>query len=172
MRVVSENSEAEIARQRAWSEVESHLRELAANFMRVTRGAGKPWEIGRQAQSLINAMQEHWDAVGHYPGSEAISNALSLDLDPDVRARMSAENMVEIYARQKIVRGCLQFAASHLLGQMTQESAGRSEMHDGMRDWDKAIEASNKRWAAEHARRTRRGRGRQVKRDELLDDLD
>jgi hypothetical protein len=163
MRVVSENSEQELARRKAEAAREeaaevvgAMLRELAANIMRVTRGAGKPWEIGRQTGALINSMVEYREAVGHYPSSEEISNALSLDLDPEVRARMSQENMMEIYARQRIVHGSLQIAASHLLGQRAQEAAGRHEMHEGMRDWDRAIEELNKRWQAEYAQGTRR----------------
>lgn len=165
MRVVSENSDQEIARRKAGAArqeageiVGSGLRELAANIMRVTRGAGKPWEIGRQAQALINDMIAYSEVVGHYPSSEEISQALSLELDPEVRARMSDENMVEIRAEQKIVRGSLQIAASHLLGQLTQQRAGDSEVHEGMRDWDRAIEDQSKRWAAERGQRTRRGR--------------
>jgi hypothetical protein len=56
MRIVSEKSEAqiarhqaEIARDRAMNKASWALRELTANLLRVTRGAGKPYEIGRQA---------------------------------------------------------------------------------------------------------------------------
>jgi hypothetical protein len=40
--IVSENSEADIARHSALARVEWRLRELAANLLRIIRGAGKP----------------------------------------------------------------------------------------------------------------------------------
>ena len=54
--VVSENSEEDLARRQAMDKVRWALRDLAANLMVITRGAGKPWEIGRQAQQLVNEL--------------------------------------------------------------------------------------------------------------------
>jgi hypothetical protein len=43
MRIVSENSEADFARNTAMAKVDWALRDLTANLMRVTRGAGRPY---------------------------------------------------------------------------------------------------------------------------------
>jgi hypothetical protein len=59
MRIVSENSEADIARNNATTDVYNSLRELTANLLRATRGAGRAWEIGRQAQALIESLIEY-----------------------------------------------------------------------------------------------------------------
>jgi hypothetical protein len=48
-------------------EVERTLRELTANLMRVTRGAGRPFQIGQQAQGLVEALIAYRDATGLYP---------------------------------------------------------------------------------------------------------
>jgi len=65
MRVVSENSETDIARSRALIDVECALRELAANTLRVIRGAGEPDELGEQMIKVLDAMFAHRDAAGH-----------------------------------------------------------------------------------------------------------
>jgi hypothetical protein len=52
MRIVSENSETDLARQRALDQVDWKIRELTANLLRITRGAGKPYEIMQQMMQL------------------------------------------------------------------------------------------------------------------------
>lgn len=55
MRLVSENSEAELARHTAEGQVKWKIRELAADLLRIIRGAGKPYEIMRQMVELSEA---------------------------------------------------------------------------------------------------------------------
>jgi hypothetical protein len=55
IRIVSEQSEAEIERKPAEGELDWRLRELAANVLRIVRGAGKPYELLRQMQAVIDA---------------------------------------------------------------------------------------------------------------------
>ena len=106
MRIVSENTEteiarhqAEIARDRAMNEASWALRELTANLLRVTRGAGKPYEIVRQAQALIEAMIDYRDAAGYFPSSDELADALSAERDPEFLERLSDENLAEYYAK-------------------------------------------------------------------------
>ncbi len=54
------------------------LRELAANIIRVVRGAGKSYEIAGQCVSVIEAFQQYRDKVGQWPSSWEIDQALSI----------------------------------------------------------------------------------------------
>ena len=134
MRIVSETSAAELARRRALEDVDEALKELAANIMRVSRGAGKPYDLGKQAQSLVVAMIAYKDAVGYYPSSEELTAPLAHGYDEERLDRMSDDHRATAYAEEAMVRGALQIAASRLLGQRTQESAGHSEMYKGLNE--------------------------------------
>lgn len=130
-------SEAEIERKRrdddlhrVCDQLHWRLRDLAANMMRVARGAGKPYEIGKQCVSVIDAMQSYRNLAGFYPSSGELSEMLNLrqfERDHGLRGSESAWYMAE----QKMVRGALQMAASTLLGQNTQHAAGSTELFEG-----------------------------------------
>lgn len=143
MRVVSENSAQDIAKRRADDELRWSLRELAANMMRVVRGTGKPHEIGSQIFGLTEAFQAYKNVAGTWPSSDLIGEALELayrfehlpdraDRDPFYRAE------------HEVMRASLQVAASRLMRQSTQETRGRSDMHDAMRPIER-IRAENLR---------------------------
>jgi hypothetical protein len=66
VKLVSENSDAEIAENDALAAVEWALRDLAANILRVVRGAGKPYDLGRQAVEFANALVAYREAAGVY----------------------------------------------------------------------------------------------------------
>jgi hypothetical protein len=132
MRIVSENSEADLAHQRAMAPVDWALRDLAANLMRVTRGAGRPHYVGRQAQALVEALSEYRDAIGYFPSPEEIANALAIERSPERIEQMSDEEFDLFRAEHAIVRGSLQIVASRLLDQKTQETAGEDEMYKGL----------------------------------------
>ena len=134
MKIVSETSDKELARQRVQPIVEWALKDLAANLMRITRGAGKPYLVGRQAQELIEALKAYREAVGLYPGSDEISAALNIQEDLRLSGQLSRSENSRRYAKEMLVRGGLQIAASRLLGQSTQESAGSSELYQGFMD--------------------------------------
>lgn len=142
MRIVSENSDAEIAAARARDEIVWPLRELAANLMRVIRGAGKPYDIGKQAAAVVSAFVDYREVVGAYPTSYEITHALRLDTDKNDDAPVQEDRWG--WAEEDIVRGCLQMAASDLLGQATQRSAGRHEMMKGLMEIE-AIRQENRR---------------------------
>ena len=140
MRLISENSDADLARNQALLELRWPLRDLAANIMRVARGAGRGYEIGQQCVAVLRGIEAFREAVGHYPSDAEISEAISLregdrDRWDDMR-----------YGLHEIMEGGLQFAASILLAQSTQEAAGRHQMIDGVRTLDKAREAKRRQW--------------------------
>ena len=70
MRVVSENSEKDIERHRLENEITYSMQELAANLMRITRGAGKPYDVGKRAAKLVRLMVEYHENAGHCPSSD------------------------------------------------------------------------------------------------------
>lgn len=130
MRIVAENSETDIAKRHAEMQAQSNLRELAANLLRVVRGAGRPEALGQQAAAFVHALYAYQEAFGHYPSADVHAAAIrieecTLDLDEGEHVRMRGQEMA--------VRGALQIAASELLGQRTQQRAGESELFDGFR---------------------------------------
>lgn len=141
VRLVVENSEKDLAKARALERVEAAFLEHTANLLRVVRGAGKPYLIGRQASELIKAMQDHWDAANCYPSSGELSDMLELRYRFEDQAR--DDDMFE-RAEHQVVRASLQIAASRLAEQHMHETRGRSDMHDAMRRIED-IRAENKR---------------------------
>ena len=134
MHIVTENSEADFDRRQAMDQVALQLRELTANLLRVTRGAGKPHEIGQQAQELINTMVKYRNAVGQSPSNEEIAGALDVSPDENYADQISADALDQMHAKHNVVCGALQIVASRLLGQRTHETAGNQEMIQGIRE--------------------------------------
>lgn len=130
LRLAVENDQRSIDRGWARNDVGRELRELAANIIRVVRGAGKPDEISGQCVAVLKAVQTYRDAAGHWPASHEISEALSISRDYFTDVYNDAWERED--ARDTIVRGALQVVASRLVGQNTQEQRGRSEMTDGL----------------------------------------
>jgi hypothetical protein len=98
MKVVSENSENDLSRKRWEGEVAWALRTLTANLIRITRGAGKPYEIVRQVGELIEALRGYYEAVGHWPPSDELGNALSFDSWEEF-SKLSPEHQEFEYAK-------------------------------------------------------------------------
>lgn len=130
MKIVSENTEADIARERAMQRVRNELQEITANLIRVVRGAGRPHEIARQSLALTEALTAYQAAAGMLPLGDDLAAVIQPE-EPGLHD-WRAEDQVRHYARQRVIDGALQVAASRLLGQLTQERAGEREMHDGM----------------------------------------
>lgn len=128
MKIVSEQSEEDFARRRAVEGLSWPLRTLAANMLRVVRGAGRPWELPQQMAAVLTACEEYREAVGSYPSSDEISGPINVRYPADGRRRDAFDG-----AAAEMVQGALQMAASQIIGQSTQEAAGRSELFDGVR---------------------------------------
>jgi len=132
MKVVSDNSPEDIARDRAERRISSALRALTANLIRVVRGAGKPGEISSQVLSLTEALSAYRDAAGFLPFGETLAEFIRPE-DRDL-SRWSDDEKARHWAQKLVIDGALQMTASRLLGQLTQESAGRSEMNMGIQE--------------------------------------
>lgn len=159
MRLVREINKVEIVRRFALQKVGGRLRDLTANLLRVTHGAGMPRRIVGQTSAVLGAMIEYREAVGRFPANE-LASELDIDNDNDagLPKRSGAEHSIEKNARQAILRGAMQVVASRLLGQRMQEVAGDREMLDGIRDLKKAREHRRKRRRAELGERPSRAR--------------
>jgi len=151
MRVVSENSEEDLGRKFAQDKVDWCLRNLTANLLRVTRGAGKPYEIGRQVQALLEAIVEYNDRTGHFPSEAVFTESLTAERGPEVMERLSDLQHEEDWAEQRIIRGSLQITASRLLGQNTQERHGHHEMLDGFNALKEVRQKQRIEWARNRA---------------------
>jgi hypothetical protein len=137
-------------RQREWAKDEfaAALRELAANMLRVVRGAGKGYELLLQMKAVIDSAVKYRDLHDYWPSSDLISNVLMLEDEMETtleRGRGGTLGQVhidrwledgtfdEMSAEHTLYRGVLQIIASRLIGQNTQERAGDSEFHEGLR---------------------------------------
>ena len=133
MRVVTDNSDDDLAHQNAMADVSHALRELTSNLMRVVRGAGKPDDIFRQTQALAEAFVRYYEATGMAVPADELSTILSIEHDPQLLAQFSGLERDRLDAGQAVIRGALQVAASRLLDQKTQETIGQREMFEGVR---------------------------------------
>jgi hypothetical protein len=147
MKVVSENTEADLARGRAERSIEAALRALTANLIRVTRGAGKPEEINHQIVRLAEATTAYSSAAGVLPAGDTLAGFIRLE-DRDM-SRWSDEERARSWAERLVVDGALQLTASRLLGQLTQERAGHSEMYRGLKELEEIRAEIRRKWAAE-----------------------
>ena len=124
--------------------VESRLRNLTANLMRITRGSGKLHEVESQVMELANELAKHRNLTSQGVSQHIYRQAILFD--PEIHTEN--QDVAERHrARAVIVQGALQFAAAELLDQNTFRSAGDDEMSDGVRMW----EAWRKNWVKSSA---------------------
>jgi hypothetical protein len=62
LRVVSEQSEANIRKQRIHDQLTRDLRKFAANFHRMTSGSGKPLDLLQQMEKVAASIRAYTDA--------------------------------------------------------------------------------------------------------------
>lgn len=145
MRIVADNSEADLARLRAEEEFEAALSGLTANLLRIVRGAGKGYEVASDAVRLVAAMEGFRTAFGHWPEDDRFSSVLAVR-DTD---RFYEDGQGRHDAIETIVSGSLRLAAARLLGQKLQISAGEREVEEGLRTYDAWLQERRKAWATE-----------------------
>lgn len=155
MKVVSETTDedrAKLAAERDQAEARWRfgvaLRQLAANLIRVTRGAGQGYSVGEQANTLLEVAVQYRDAFGHWPSDWEYREALQHedDRDDEYGPRQQRQDAIDT-----IIRGSLQIAASRMLEQPLQVKAGERELDAGLRDYVEWQEARRNEWAARDA---------------------
>ncbi len=145
MKLVIDNSEADIEKNRATSRVEGSLVRLTANLMRVTRGAGKPEDVIDQVCAFIKAASEYEETTGSFLDSNIIANCLRLGwgLSREEKRSLSRESAAFALAEETICGGALQMVASQLLGQNSHSQMGNRELYDGIAELEQARIDSN-----------------------------
>lgn len=108
MRLVSNNSGGDLTRRKARRDLGIALRKLAANILRISRGAGKPYELGIEIAQCVDGYQSYHDAHGFYPPEHEIARMLDYErewpapADDDERGRDSwREDMGELELLQR-----------------------------------------------------------------------
>lgn len=124
LRLVSDQSSQEIERKRTEENIEHAMCLLAANLLRVIRGAGKPEELPGQMQEVLAGMSQFRELCGFWPPPAVLTRAFDL----------SHSNRTDEWddAERDIMRGSLQMVASSLVGELTQRRAGHREMFEGL----------------------------------------
>jgi hypothetical protein len=135
MRVISSQSEAEICRRETRERLTYPLRQLTANLLRITRGAGKSYLLGNQLADCIQAFKDYIDAHGALPSEAEVHEILDYEAawkdyrpwikENPARPSETSETEIELAIRQ-ISQGVLQRVASMLLDQNTQVSVGEN----------------------------------------------
>lgn len=139
--VAADNTQQDIAQHIARQEIGFPLRMLAANLIRVVRGAGAPYDVGRQCVAVIEALEKYRKVVGSYPSSHEIQDALEL-----VRPEFDgSESDSAIFA---MTRGGLRIAAANLLSQRLQIVQGEKDLMDAFYQLEAWREEQRKLWAA------------------------
>jgi len=145
--VVAQNTQREIETSDAQEQANAALIELAANIMRIVRGAGKPERLLSQCADVVNAAVEYRDVAGRLPSPAGLASAIRPEREPiDYDDSYWAARQI---AYRRIVRGSLQMAASKLLGQRLQIDRGEDEIDAAIADLEHAREEIRKKRAAE-----------------------
>jgi hypothetical protein len=154
LRVVSEQSEADIRKQRVHDQLTRDLRRFAANFLRMTSGSGKPLELLRQMEKVAASIRAYADAHdGALPASKVIHQILDShaalveyrpwirDVEEATRLRWEANGESDrSKAVAGIIRAGLRMVASEFVDQLTQHSVAESDFYEQVRKLDEARE--------------------------------
>src|ERR1700712_938674 len=139
MRLVSEQSEAQLQAYEARTNLKHALRRLTANLMRVTRGAGSSDQLAEQMVDCIEAMDSYGDATGNGVPSWDLDQMLDpeqaqsefrplVKRDEASLARWEADGTLDRdLAERDIRRASLQVIASMLVNQTPQQTRGETD---------------------------------------------
>jgi len=149
LRLVVENDKQAVSEEWARLHLVGPIEDLAANILRVIRGAGRPTEIYDLCGELLDAFQDFRAKTGHWPRGDQIAGILNIE------NAMKHEPTERDRAVNRIARGSLQFLASRMLGQRSQQSAGEYEIYDGIRDLEAERERARNAVYSRKARKQR-----------------
>lgn len=171
LEVVAKNTRQQIDAMQMQGRVDYALRELAANIIRVVRGAGRPDDIIGQCNEVLKEAVEYHEKVGRYVSLDSVAAALRLE-----RERISDYDSFvgqRQLAMRQMINGSLQVTASRLLGQPTQQRRGESEMFEAYRELERLYqELRKKREAETKAARTSAAPKRNTAKDRKGKDVD
>ena len=151
VKLVVENDPAEVKRRREFHNVRFFLVKLAANMLRVSRGAGRPSDIVEQCLALLESFEDYRKEVGQYPLPQDIADALNFR-----NSRVSHGYPDYVSGRttaiQEIIAGSLQYVASEYLNQHPQIATAKNQLQDGIRQLDAFHAAERKEWQKERVK--------------------
>lgn len=138
LRIASARSEAEIQLEREDEllghrliEIEGRMRELAANMLRVIRGAGKPIDLFDHVMGLAHAIDKAPD--------HTIVGQINAAMEAALLDGLEGGQMDEIHdAISDIEAASLRKIAARLLGQPVQLTAGESDFRHALHRLDQA----------------------------------
>jgi hypothetical protein len=141
MKVISENPDAEIAKNRAREGLRWPIRQLTANLLRIVRGAGSPDAFADHLGDVVVAFRAYEVAFGHRPGGDEVQQAMAAEETGDWDGYRAA--------KESLIRGALRLVAGRLLGQDLQAQHGENEMMDGVSRLEEIHEEKLRKWRAE-----------------------
>lgn len=166
MRLVSNNSGDELTRRKALRDLGVALRKLAANVLRISRGAGKPYELGLDLAECVDGYRAYHDAHGFYPLEHELARMLDYEREwpasasDDEQGRSPwREDMEEFEllrksrdrAEREMQRASLQMVAAMLVGQDLQRRRGQDSLEAAIRHHKDAEKHIDQYWAAKRA---------------------
>lgn len=186
LKVVTSQTDSELRRKNAETELKYPLRELAANLIRIVRGAGDPDQLPDQLVQTLKFYEKHVKATGGVPKPKVVRKMLDPEeamiearpwteiTNPEEIEALNRSGMAERQEAEELMRkGGLQITASMLLGQHTQSIAGEHEMYRGHHLMHDALAVDSLHWRKwqkerdeEEKRARRRSKGKVVDPDE------
>lgn len=144
--VASETDAADLEKAQAERELSWETREMAANLLRVIRGAGRPYELPQQIINLGEHILETHKTARAWAIWSAMEEALQSAM-PDFFDAPEHEAHIGV-----IAQGSLQFVASRLLHQRAQEAAGEREIESGIEERERYFNREREKRREEYAR--------------------
>lgn len=149
LRLAAENDRKAVDKARARYEINWPLRQLAANIMRVSRGAGEPYSVIKQCIDVVKGAQAFQEECGAWPDRTDIQDALDFH-DPRLRDyNLTYDQRAFDRAIEGIVEGSLRLAAGRILAQTLQEGHGEKDLLEGVERLEHYRAEMRAKWDAE-----------------------
>jgi hypothetical protein len=143
--IASELQPHEVEKAKASAELAWPTKEMAANLLRVARGAGRPLELPQQIINLAADILEVSKSARQWAVATAMEEALQSAFPGwDGPEGDEYEGM--------IASGALQWVASRLVHQRPQERAGAREMAQGFQQQEQWVQRQRQKFREEEAR--------------------
>lgn len=137
VRLISVNTDEDLARRHFEQEVRQALIGLTANLMRVSSGGGAPDEIEEQVLALAEVLRRA-NQSDFAPSARAMRDILLVRESPlQLRYPLPQELNLAVF-QDEMVLGGLEVAAGRLLTQHARELDGRLHLHQARHDYNRA----------------------------------
>ncbi|WP_310379780.1 hypothetical protein [Rhizobium sp. 1399] len=152
--VVAQNTSQQIETNDAQQQVNAALLQLAANIIRVVRGAGRPEELLSQCADVVNSAVDYRDAAGRLPSPATLASAIHLERELiDYGDTFWAGRKL---AYRRIVRGSLQVARPSCWGNVCRSIGAKMRSTTRLRNLIASVRKSERSELRSNARRVRR----------------